>query len=96
MFVNVTAPTSVSVCHVQELWSKREHRPTGVSVRGAHHDHRSTDPSGLPKAQTVVLLLRENWKLVVGVVNINDHLQENTFVLLQADLQSSSHDVCFG
>lgn len=49
---------------------------TGVRVGGAHHDHGRADPGGLSEAQAVVLLLGEHRHLVVGVVHIDDDLQE--------------------
>lgn len=50
---------------------------TGVRVCGTHHNHRGADASSLPQAQAVVLLLGKHWNLVIHVVHINDHLQEN-------------------
>lgn len=48
---------------------------TSVGVCGAHHNHRGADTSRLPQAQAVVLLLGKHGGLIIGIVNINDHLQ---------------------
>lgn len=51
---------------------------TCVGVCSSDHYHRCPDPSGLSEPQTIVLRLSEDWRLIIHVLHIHNHLQTQT------------------
>ncbi len=51
---------------------------TCVGVCSSDHYHRCPDPSGLSEPQTIVLRLSEDWRLVIHILHIHNHLQTQT------------------